>query len=153
MAGALAPALLKRTSRRPKPSPVAANIALTAAESLTSMGTQRILPPGTAADAPVRSSASARRPASTNEYPADPSARETARPIPLPAPVTSAILPWLDIGLRHQLIADKGQPLPIGRPGGHVDGPLAAEQFRQDGDLAGPERHDAEHRSEEHTSE
>src|ERR1017187_7436343 len=126
MAGALAPALVKRTSRRPKASPGAANSAPAAAGSVPGGGSERIRPPDTAADAAVRSSASARRPASTNEYPADPNARETARPIPLPAPVTSAILPGLDIGLRHQLIADKGQPLPIGRPGGHVDGPLAA---------------------------
>ena len=39
--------------------------------------------------AAVRSSSAARRPASTTEYPAEFSARLTARPMPLPAPVTS----------------------------------------------------------------
>src|ERR1700722_1022506 len=39
----------------------------------------------------VRSSSDARRPANTTEYPAECNARLTARPMPLPAPVTSAI--------------------------------------------------------------
>src|ERR1019366_5404248 len=97
MAGALVPALLKRRSRRPKASWVLANSALTEFGSVTSVGTGSILPPDAVADAAVRSSGSERRPASTTEYPAELSARETARPMPLPAPVTSAILPLRDI--------------------------------------------------------
>src|SRR5690242_2322855 len=48
-------------------------------------------PPGLAAAA-VCSSCAFRRPASTTEYPASCKARLAARPIPLPAPVTTAIL-------------------------------------------------------------
>src|ERR1019366_6826667 len=93
MAGAFVPALLNRTSSRPKVSRVLANSARTESGLVTSVGTLSILPPVADADAAVRANGSARRPASTTEYPADWSARATARPMPLPAPVTREILP------------------------------------------------------------
>src|ERR1019366_1662575 len=95
MAGAFVPALLNRTSSRPKVSRVLANSARTESGLVTSVGTLSILPPVADADAAVRSNGSARRPASTTEYPADCSATETA----LPAPVTRAILPLSVINL------------------------------------------------------
>ncbi len=48
-------------------------------------------PPCGSAAAAVRCNSASRRPASTTEYPARCSVRLTARPIPLPAPVTRAI--------------------------------------------------------------
>jgi hypothetical protein len=45
----------------------------------------------------------ARRPASTTEYPAFCSATLTARPIPLPAPVTIAIFPCMPPILAQQV--------------------------------------------------
>src|SRR5689334_806670 len=96
--GALVPALLNRTSSRPNISCVLAKSALTESGLLTSVGTASIFPPEDFADAAVLSSSAARRPASTTEYPADCKVMATARPIPLPAPVTSATF-WLFIVL------------------------------------------------------
>src|ERR1039458_488227 len=93
MAGAVAPALLKSRSRRPNASLILAKSARTERGSPTSVGTGSIVPPEGSPDAAVRSSSAARRPASATEYPAACKARLTARPMPLPAPVTSAILP------------------------------------------------------------
>src|SRR5579872_1657028 len=93
MPGALMPALLKRTSSRPKASRVLANSAWTSSGLPTSADTASILPPEDVADAAVFSSSTGRRPASTTEYPADCRAIATLRPMPLPAPVTRAILP------------------------------------------------------------
>src|SRR5580658_1459177 len=92
MPGAPMPALLNNKSRRPKTSLALANSARTASGSPTSVGTASIWLPEGAALLAVRSSSTARRPASTTEYPAPCSARLTARPMPLPAPVTKAIL-------------------------------------------------------------
>src|SRR5438552_81185 len=86
--GAFRPALLNRTSSRPNISFVLANSARTDSGAPTSVGTASIFPPE------VSSSAAARRPASTTEYPADCNARAAARPIPLPAPVTIATFPF-----------------------------------------------------------
>jgi hypothetical protein len=61
-----------------------------------SAGTGCILPPDGIAEDAVFSSSAARLPASTTEYPAPCKAMLTARPIPLPAPVTTAIF-WLVI--------------------------------------------------------
>ena len=57
-----------------------------------SAGATSIPPAEGCAAAAVRSSSATRRPASTTEYPAACKARLAARPMPLPAPVTSAIL-------------------------------------------------------------
>ncbi len=92
IAGVPCPALLKSTSSRPKFSLTAANRARTASCWLTSVGTGSILPPFGSAILAVRSNSSERRPASATEYPARCSVRLTARPMPLPAPVTRAIL-------------------------------------------------------------
>src|SRR5437016_4428978 len=97
MPGALMPALLKSTSNRLKASLVRAKSARTRSGLLTSVGTGSIWPPEGFAKAAVCSSSATRRPASTTEYPADCNARLTARPMPLLAPVTSAILPLVII--------------------------------------------------------
>ncbi len=80
-----------------------ANSAFTDSCFATSVGTVSTLPPSFDADAAVASRASARRPASTTEYPADCSARLTAFPMPLPAPVTTATLPLDAISLSFRL--------------------------------------------------
>ena len=90
-AGVPEPALLNRRSSLPKVSSAFANSARTASGLLTSVGTASILPPPEGASAAVFSNSAARRPASVTEYPAACSPRATARPMPLPAPVTSAI--------------------------------------------------------------
>src|SRR5690348_760478 len=91
MPGPPDPALLNSRSSRPNVSLVLWKSARTASGWLISVATASIsAPPGFAAAA-VSSSFSARRPASTTEYPAACNARLTARPMPLPAPVTSAI--------------------------------------------------------------
>src|SRR5262245_61876532 len=86
------PALLKRTSRRPNVSLVAAKRLRMAATSETSVGTTSARDAATLASATVASSASLRRPARATEYPSPKNARATALPTPLPAPVTRAIL-------------------------------------------------------------
>src|SRR5579863_7508348 len=93
MPGELMPALLKSTSNRPKASLVLAKSDRTPSGLLTSVGTQSMAPPDGFSNAAVPSSFPLRRPARTTEYPADCKARLAARPTPLPAPVTSAILP------------------------------------------------------------
>src|ERR1035437_3943796 len=93
VAGGVSPVLLKSRSRRPNASLILAKSARTERGSPTSVGTGSIVPPEGSPDAAVRSSSAARRPASATEYPAACKARLTARPMPLPAPVTSAILP------------------------------------------------------------
>jgi hypothetical protein len=82
------PALLNRRSIRPSRSRTSAKHASTSAASVTSTG-------ATTADArpaAVSSSAARRRPASTTCQPSSSSAWAAARPMPDPAPVTTATL-------------------------------------------------------------
>src|SRR5579863_4662736 len=92
MGGVPRPALLKSTSSRRKVARMRANSTRTSSGLLTSVGTASIRPSADPAISTVRSSSAARLPASTTEYPAAWSAKPAARPMPLPAPVTSAIL-------------------------------------------------------------
>src|SRR5262245_19829422 len=87
-AGAPMPALLKSTSRRPNVSAIFVKRVSICDFCVRSAGTTRVFEG--CAIAAVFSSSAARRPASTTLYPSEASARLTARPIPLPAPVTSA---------------------------------------------------------------
>src|SRR5580692_3892229 len=96
------PALLKSTSNLPKDSLIVANNARTRSGRLTSVATTSNLPSDAWARAEVSFSCSIRRPASTTEYPAACNAKLAARPIPLPAPVTSAILPWDAISIHFK---------------------------------------------------
>jgi len=86
--GAFTPALLKSRSSRPNVSLILTNNLRTLSGRPTSAGTQRTVPPAAPVIAAVCSSAATRRPANTTEYPAACRARLTARPTPLPAPVT-----------------------------------------------------------------
>src|SRR2546430_1234290 len=86
------PALLNRRSRRPNVSLVRAKRALTAEGSVTSVGTTSACAPDRVASRAVSSSGSRRRPARTTAYPSRASATAVARPIPDPAPVTTATL-------------------------------------------------------------
>src|ERR1700737_3753961 len=91
IAGAPMPALLKRTSSRPKASITLANSAAIDPGSVMSAETGRLLPKLSPSFL-VSSSLSRRRPASTTVNPAFISASDAARPTPVPAPVTTAIL-------------------------------------------------------------
>src|SRR3954471_2149298 len=75
---------------RPKRSSTASKSASTAAGSATSAGTASVASGTASLSAIVSSSASARRPAIATEQPKSSSASVTARPIPDPAPVTTA---------------------------------------------------------------
>ena len=92
--GAPVPALLNSRSSRPKASRTVSNSEATrdrVADVGRNYGTTR--DPGLACQGgAVASSCSWRRPGDDRGEPASTSARATARPIPLPAPVTSAIL-------------------------------------------------------------
>jgi len=91
IAGAFLPALLNSRSSRPNASRMRVNNARTLSGLLTSATTGSILPPAGFAKAAVASKVSVLRPAKTTENPAACKPRLTARPIPLPAPVTNAI--------------------------------------------------------------
>src|SRR5690606_64616 len=88
---AATPALLNKRSRRPNSRSMRENTMSICSELVTSqaIGTARPGPPAWAA---VSSSFSIRRPMRMVSHPSPTSALATARPIPLPAPVTSAIL-------------------------------------------------------------
>ena len=86
-AGAPTPALLNNRSSRPNRSSIAANSASTLATSRTSVGCTTASPE---INEPVSTNASARRPASTTLNPSAANPTATARPMPLPAPVTRA---------------------------------------------------------------
>mmetsp|Transcript_4367 Transcript_4367/g.11412 ORF Transcript_4367/g.11412 Transcript_4367/m.11412 type:complete len:273 (+) Transcript_4367:168-986(+) len=95
--GVKLPALLKSKSSLPNSSTVALKSALTAAGSVTSVGTTSALPPAAVTSAAVCSRPSRRRPASATAQPCAANAALTARPMPVPAPVTIAILDTSDI--------------------------------------------------------
>src|SRR5208282_1968193 len=87
----LVPALLNNRSMRPQVCLTLSNNAATDAGSRTSVGTTRVRGGSTLASAAVSSSISRRRPASTTVQPTSSRACAVARPMPLPAPVTTAI--------------------------------------------------------------
>src|ERR1700730_1697422 len=87
----LIPALLNNKSMRPYVSLTRSKRAVTAAGSRTSVGTTRVRGGGASARAAVSSSISRRRPASTADQPSASRACAVARPMPLPAPVMTAI--------------------------------------------------------------
>ena len=105
------PALLKSRSRRPNSPLILANRASTDSGLPTSVGTASIRPPCESAEAAVASNWVARRPASATEYPAACSPSAAARPMPLPAPVTSANLPVADM---PPSLADCPGPVDLG---------------------------------------
>jgi hypothetical protein len=84
------PALLKTRSTRPKRSTAAANRASTEAGLPTSVGTASTREPAPDSSA-TWSSGSGRRPANTTLQPSASRASAAARPMPLPAPVTTAM--------------------------------------------------------------
>src|ERR1051326_8999588 len=88
------PALLNRTSSRPKVAFVFANKASTDAGSLTSVGTPSALTCSASISLTTACSGSGRRPATTIAKPSRASASADALPIPLPPPVISATLPF-----------------------------------------------------------
>src|ERR1700730_1156594 len=90
--GAPIPALLNSRSRRPKTSLVRANRLPTDEGSVTSVGATSVRDSEAAIARAVASSRSLTRPARTTENPSSSSARVTALPTPVPAPVTMAIL-------------------------------------------------------------
>jgi hypothetical protein len=97
-----------------------------------SAGMTNILPPAALAKLAVFSSSATRRPVSTTEYPADCKAILAPRPIPLPAPVTSAtllvfiivIFPSCRARLQFSagILTDKPQTINIEK---YLGGPLA----------------------------
>src|SRR5580704_3895480 len=113
------PALLIRMSSRPNFFPIRWAVASTAALSTTSSISIAALPPAAAMRRAVSSSGALRRPDSTTSQPALARAIAVARPIPLPAPVTHATLPWIDdiclllktFALRDALRRDGGRNL------------------------------------------
>src|SRR5438105_9390913 len=112
------PALLKSMSKRPQTSLVRANSARTEAGSLTSVGTGSSALSACWARRVVSSRGAARRPARITAYPAACRASAAARPMPLPAPVTSAILPLLLIAVVSSL--DPARPKGIAPSGYQV---------------------------------
>ena len=84
------PALLKSTSTRPCSASTAAKSAAIEDGSATSVGRTSACPSAPWISSAVSSSGSRRRPASTSANPSPASCTETARPIPEPAPVTTA---------------------------------------------------------------
>src|SRR6266540_3113460 len=99
MAGALVPALLNKTSNRPKVSCVLAKRARTEAGAPMSVGTTRAREPDEPAVVTVASKSSLRRPARATAYPSCNSASATLLPMPVPAPVTIAT--FMDALMRH----------------------------------------------------
>ena len=87
------PALLQTTCTDPKRSIAAAARALTAASSLTSVGTASVLPPRPAICSAAARSAGCSTSASTTSSPARANRSASAKPIPLAAPVTTATFP------------------------------------------------------------
>jgi len=87
------PALLQTTCTAPKRSIAAAARALTAASSLTSVGTASVLPPRPAIFSEAARSAGCSTSASTTSSPARANRSANAKPIPLAAPVTTATFP------------------------------------------------------------
>jgi hypothetical protein len=75
----------------------ASNSAAIWAGSETSVGTASVRGGGARASAAVSSSMSRRRPARTTFQPASMRAWAEARPMPLPAPVMTAIFAWVAI--------------------------------------------------------
>src|SRR5918993_2184922 len=88
------PALLQTMCTAPNRSIVACANASTCSTLLTSVLTASVSTPSSSIVAVARSSASSCTSASTTEHPAVASALASAKPIPLPAPVTTAILPF-----------------------------------------------------------
>ena len=89
--GAPVPALLNSRSKRPNTSWILPKSARTGCGLLTSVGTTSIRPSECFLSPAVFSNSWTRRPANTTAHPFSRKARLTARPIPLPAPVTTAI--------------------------------------------------------------
>src|SRR5215469_11366310 len=87
----LVPALLNSKSIRPQVSLTLANSAAIEAGSVTSVGTTSVRGGTAFASRAVSSSLSLRRPARTTVQPSSNSACAEARPMPLPAPVITAI--------------------------------------------------------------
>ena len=91
--GTLMPAAFTSTSTSPKRASTAAPIAATSSGSLTSQGNTPTRPSASEpASAAVSASVSARRPTSATCHPSAANLIATARPTPLPAPVTTAVL-------------------------------------------------------------
>src|SRR4029077_8199290 len=118
-AGAPIPALLNKTSSRPKVDFIVANRLTIDSRFETSVGTARACAPVALISAATLSSISLRRPASTRLYPALASAMATARPTPVPAPVTSAIFAVVAIsfpfpaGLETPAYYENARTLPL----------------------------------------
>ena len=109
MPGENRPALLNRTSRRPKRLFTASNSAATCFSSATSQTCASAAPPCASISALTVSRGSARRPASVTMKPACASAAEQARPMPEPAPVTIAIFCCAGIGHPRRVVAKCGR--------------------------------------------
>jgi hypothetical protein len=86
------PALFTHASTWPKRSRARRARSATAFSSTTSVGSAIALPPAATHSSATVSSASARRAATTTPQPDSAKRRAVARPIPLDAPVTTAIL-------------------------------------------------------------
>ncbi len=86
----VSPALLTRTSMRPKASTVRAAMRSIAFRSPTSVSRARLCLPRSVAAAAVASAAAPSTSAATTRAPAPAKASAMARPMPLPAPVTIA---------------------------------------------------------------
>src|SRR5258706_2122188 len=91
--GTLVPAQLRRMSIRPWRSRIAAAARSTACLSAVSTASASLLPPACLISAAVSASASARLPDTTTVAPPLASSTADACPMPLPPPVTQAILP------------------------------------------------------------
>jgi hypothetical protein len=87
------PALFTITSSRPVAATAASTSAWTAAGSRTSATWYSAEPPAAAMRSAASFSAASVRPDSTTWAPAPPSRSATARPMPLEAPVTTAVRP------------------------------------------------------------
>ena len=59
-------------------------------------------------------------------------------------PITRREISYAEPVCGNQLVADEGELLPVGGPGGHIDSSLAAEELGEHGDLLVLERHEAQ---------
>src|SRR5215213_4469810 len=91
--GCSTPALLNATSSRPRSRTVRSTRSLISLEDVTSQGTARTRPPCTARMSAVSSLPAASMSAKTTSAPSVAKAAAVARPMPLPAPVTTATFP------------------------------------------------------------
>src|SRR6056297_1368391 len=87
----LAPALFTSTSRPPNDSTVASTSASTASRSVTSHSTASALPPSSRMPSATGSTFSCSREHTTTSAPSAANRSATARPMPLDAPVTTAV--------------------------------------------------------------